>query len=209
MQNFEGSAIYWESRYKSGRTSGAGSYGILARFKADIINNYIKKNNIDSVAELGCGDGNQLILADYKHYTGFDVSETAISICKSKFAYDKSKTFLIYNGTLNEEDIKKYKSDLAISLDVIYHLVEDSVYETYLQTLFSLSNKHVIIYSSNFDDHPEFNASYILHRKFTDYIKDSFDSWSLAQVVKNAYPFDKRNPNETTLADFYIYERCK
>jgi len=38
---------YWESRYKSGENSGAGSYGRLAKFKAKIINNFVSNNNIN------------------------------------------------------------------------------------------------------------------------------------------------------------------
>ncbi|TAT59972.1 hypothetical protein EGM92_29840 [Enterobacter cloacae] len=30
--------------------------------------------------EFGCGDGNQLSLADYPRYTGFDISDHAIQL---------------------------------------------------------------------------------------------------------------------------------
>ena len=53
---------YWENRYKNNGNSGAGSYGRLAEFKADVINNFIAENKITSVIEFGCGDGNQLSL---------------------------------------------------------------------------------------------------------------------------------------------------
>ena len=40
---------YWENRYKKSGNSGAGSYGRLAEFKADVINNFIAENKITSV----------------------------------------------------------------------------------------------------------------------------------------------------------------
>ena len=82
------SADYWENRYKSGGNSGAGSYGQLCEFKADVINTFVAKNNIMTVMEFGCGDGNQLSYSNYPEYVGYDVSETAIDICKKKFVKD-------------------------------------------------------------------------------------------------------------------------
>ena len=39
---------FWNDRYVKGQNSGAGSYNELAQFKADIINNFIEKNQIKS-----------------------------------------------------------------------------------------------------------------------------------------------------------------
>ena len=52
----ESSADYWESRYASGGTSGAGSYNRLASFKAEFINAYVSKHAITRVLEFGSGD---------------------------------------------------------------------------------------------------------------------------------------------------------
>ena len=78
---------YWNNRYQKGGNSGAGSYNRLACFKASIINDFIKKNNIGSIIDYGVGDGNQLKLIDTKNkiYTGIDVSAFIISKCKEIF----------------------------------------------------------------------------------------------------------------------------
>ena len=34
---------YWEKRYAQNKTSGTGSYGKLAKFKADIINDFLNQ----------------------------------------------------------------------------------------------------------------------------------------------------------------------
>jgi SAM-dependent methyltransferase len=82
---FPGSKRYWENRYCQGGNSGAGSYGELAEFKAETLNKFVAENNIHSVIEFGCGDGNQLMLANYPYYTCVDVSPKAIEICRELF----------------------------------------------------------------------------------------------------------------------------
>lgn len=43
-----------------GGTSGAGSYGVLAEFKAEVINSLLLEHSILTAIEFGCGDGSQL-----------------------------------------------------------------------------------------------------------------------------------------------------
>lgn len=152
---------YWEKRYAKGGNSGVGSYSILAEYKASVINNFVSKNNINKVIEWGSGDCNQLSLANYKKYIGYDVSQTSINICKNKFNNDNTKTFIYLDENFKNEE----KADLSISLDVIYHLVEDNVFDTYMRNLFDSSNRYVCIYSSNVNKPWE---AHVRHRKFTD-----------------------------------------
>jgi hypothetical protein len=84
-KSFQSIKSYWESRYASGGTSGAGSYGNLATYKANYLNDFVKKNNISKVIEFGCGDGNQLSLSNYSLYIGLDISENAINMCRLKY----------------------------------------------------------------------------------------------------------------------------
>ena len=78
------SGKYWNDRYLKGQNSGEGSYNHLAKFKADIINNFIEENQIKSIIDYGVGDGNQLKLINTEQmiYTGIDVSEFIIKKCK-------------------------------------------------------------------------------------------------------------------------------
>lgn len=100
---FTTSRQYWEERYKKGGNSGAGSYNRLAEFKAEVINKFVKENNVSSVIEFGCGDGNQLKYFDIPSYIGCDISPTVIEHCAKMFQNDKSKTFklLVSNEILN------------------------------------------------------------------------------------------------------------
>ena len=198
------SKSYWESRYESNSTSGSGSYGRLALFKASVINKFISSNNVNSVIEMGCGDGNQLTYANYPSYIGLDVSKRAISICKEKFKNDSTKSFLNITSLDKRNSLS---ADLAISLDVIYHLVEDDVYDDYMQSLFSLSKNYVIIYSSNYEKK---KAKHVRCREFTVWInKNVNEDFELIETIKNEFPFDKSHPNTTSMSDFYIYKKIK
>src|SRR5580704_4792872 len=46
---FRDSSSYWERRYRQGGTSGSGSVGRLAEFKADILNGFVARMGIQAV----------------------------------------------------------------------------------------------------------------------------------------------------------------
>jgi hypothetical protein len=193
------SADYWESRYRDGRDSGAGSYNRLARFKADIINRFVAENEIRTVIEFGCGDGSQLKLATYPAYIGVDVSRTILDATRSVFSDDSTKMF-IHSDEVGEP----HQAELSLSLDVVYHLVEDPVFEGYMKQLFDAATRFVIVYSSNVDRSAE--SVHVRHRRFTDWIERNRSDFRQAGFVKNPYPEDIRDP-DTSFADFYFFER--
>lgn len=193
------SAAYWEERYRQGRNSGAGSYNKLAQFKADTINRFVADNRIQSVIEFGCGDGSQLKLASYPSYVGVDVSPTVLSATRELFAGDPSKSF-IHSDDVGPED----QAELSMSLDVIYHLVEDAVFERYMAQLFGAATRFVIIYSSN-EERPA-DSVHVRHRPFTDWVERHQPSFRQSGFLANPYPEDIRDP-ETSFADFYFFAR--
>jgi hypothetical protein len=197
---FPGSAAYWEQRYVDGGNSGAGSYSIFATFKADVLNEFVKAHDIRSVIEFGSGDGNQLTLADYPEYLGVDVSKAAVAQCRKLFESDPSKSFLVsgdYQGT---------KADLSLSLDVIYHLVEDEVFDEYMRTLFQAADRYVIVYASNTDDNSDQQGIHVRHRKFTAWVERNLPAWKLVQHIPNRHPY--RGDYQTgSFADFFIFEK--
>jgi hypothetical protein len=200
--SFPGSANFWESRYQSGGNSGAGSYRKLAEFKAQTLNSFIQKHNLSTVIEFGHGDGNQLKLATYKSYLGFDVSTTAVNLCKRIFAHDPAKRFKHIDEYIGE------KAQLTLSLDVIFHLVEDEVFAKYMARLFDASEQFVAIYSS---DDEVFNVGergqHVKHRKFTAWVSQHRPGWKLVDIVKNIYPRSNQDPENTSFSDFYFYQK--
>jgi len=197
---FPGSERYWIAHYAAGGDSGPGSYGRLAKFKAAIINDFVAEHAVASVVEFGCGDGEQLRLAKYQRYLGFDVSERAISLCRRLFASDATKQFKL----MREYDGEK--ADLALSLDVIFHLVEDDVFENHMATLFGSSNRYVIIYSTNYDDNKEREGTHIRERRFTDWIRDNLPDWKLIRQVPNKFPYSG-DPETGSTCEFFVYAK--
>lgn len=197
---FEGSALYWQRRYRAGGTSGAGSYGELALFKAEILNSFVSMENVTSLIEFGCGDGHQLTLAKYPTYIGYDVSPDAVSMCRERFSGDPLKSFAVMQSYHSE------LADAALSLDVIYHLVEDETFHHYMEILFNSSSKWVVIYSSNFEGAGDEHANHVRHREFTRWINIHRPDWLLVRTVSNRFPF--RGDYETgSHADFFFFRK--
>lgn len=197
-EQFKDSANYWDRRYKTGGNSGAGSYNRLAEFKASVLNEFVRKHEISSVIEYGSGDGAQLKLAQYPTYTGVDISEKALEICRTMFRDDTSKRFL-HSKAVTENTT----ADLALSLDVVYHLVEDSTFDTYMRQLFESAERFVVVYSSNMVC--EWPFKHVRHRRFTDWVAENKPEWSLQSTIKNAYPWDAADPQHTSFADFHFF----
>ena len=194
---FPGSTEYWERRYATGGTSGDGSYGDLAEFKAKVINDFVTEKGVEVVIELGCGDGNQLSLLKVPQYLGLDISKTAVEMCKNKFVGDETKIFRHYSP--GDYDGKSL-GVLALSLDILFHLVEDEIFHTYMTHLFQMASDWVIIYSSDSEEPFGDDTVHCRNRKFTNWIEDNADGWGLVEKIDNIYP-------DQSVADFYIYKK--
>jgi SAM-dependent methyltransferase len=197
-QSFAGSAEYWEQRYAEGGHSGAGSYGKFARSKARVLNGLFSEAHIRSVIEFGCGDGNQLRLLEVADYTGVDVSAKAIERCRTSFAADPGKRFVF------AADYAGDQADCALSLDVIYHLVEDTVFDAYMRQLFAAGRRMVVIYSSNVDTAADPDGAHVRHREFSHWVDAHAPQWTLAQKIDNEFPFNG-DYKTSSFADFYVY----
>ncbi len=190
---------YWIERYKSGGNSGLGSYGQLAQRKAHVLNGFVEANAIHTIIEYGCGDGNQLALAKYPRYIGFDVSPHAIARCKELFRNDPTKMFKLMS------DYQGERADLTLSLDVIYHLVEDDVFENYMALLFSSSEEYVILYSTNVAGR-SITMPHVKHRPFTSWINTNLPGWHMIDHIPGEEGL--HDPaKEGRGADFFIYQR--
>lgn len=191
MKTFD-SSKYWDNRYIAGKDSGEGSYGKMAKFKAKITNDFIKEHHIDSILDLGCGDGNQASLFKCRKYTGFDVSEAIIEACATKFKNDSTKYFTNCLRNLKP-------ADLVLSYEVLFHLIDFDVFMEHLRRLFKFSKEYVIIFSSNeYSRIPQ--AYHVKHRKFTTIIPDYFPEWKLVKIILNEYP-------DESFSDFFIYKK--
>jgi cyclopropane fatty-acyl-phospholipid synthase-like methyltransferase len=151
---------------------------------------------VESVIEFGCGDGEQVALAEYPGYVGLEVSEAAVNACARRFATDETKSFLLYDPP-SFHNSGALTADLVVSLEVLFHLVEDEIFEKTMHDMFEASSKYVIVFSSNHTEStPELH---VRHRRFTEYVAENFPNFDLIQKVENEY--------EERISDFYVYEK--
>lgn len=182
-----------------------GSYGDFAAFKAEVLNGFVHHNNVQSVIEFGSGDGNQLTLADYPRYLGVDVARSAVEQCRAKFHDDSSKSFV------SMDDYQRQTAELSLSLDVVYHLVEDAVFQSHLQQVFSAATRFVILYCSNvapeqLEKRNAQSAVHVRHRDVTGYVAATFPTWKLMQHLPNRYPYNW-DTAEGSFSEFFIYQK--
>ena len=200
------SSRYWEKRYQSGGNSGCGSYGKLAEFKKKVLDRFCNDHAIQSIIEFGSGDGNQISLLNYKgSYIGLDISAKAVELCKEIFKNDHSKKFIVFSGKKDFCKQHKLKAEVTLSLDVLYHLLEDTTYKQYMYELFYAAEKYVIIYSSNYENQKD-NSWHVRHRNFTVLVEKVFPQFKLIDHIPNEFPVES-NLAEKSSADFFIYER--
>ena len=197
-RRFTGSGSYWEQRYASGGSSGSGSYGAAAQWKAEVINAWVAERGITSVIDYGCGDGNQLSLASYPRYLGLDRSATAVRRCIARFADDPTKSFLAYDPATTADPAGWLRADAALSLEVLFHLVEDDVREDYLRRLFAGAERYVVICST--DGPVATQGPHERHQAFTPWVQAHAPQW---QLVERVSP-----PAGVALAsDLFLYQR--
>src|SRR5690606_4386755 len=197
LVGFKGSDAYWKGRYRLGGDSGSGSGGASAAYKAAVLNAFVVRYGVRSVIEFGCGDGRQLSLAEYPRYLGVDISRNAIDRCNALFSGDPNKSFLLLDSYAGQT------ADLAMSLDVLFHLVEDRVYDAYLERLFAAAERYVAIYSSN--QAAGSPLPHVRHRAFAADVAERFPGFESLPVHALGLP----DPPATTGVPmvFRIYRR--
>jgi hypothetical protein len=199
MAVFRDSAAYWRLRYRLGGDSGSGSEDALARYKAGVVNDLVRKLSIGSVIEWGVGDGRQLSLAEYPRYIGLDISEVALDRCRARFSGNPRMRF----ATIGSYDGET--ADLALSLDVLYHLVEEEVYLAYLDRLFASSRRWVFVYSSSTES-PVRSAKHVLHRPVEKDIAERFPEFTRRRNIEQSLPAHP-STEDPLHARFFIFER--
>jgi SAM-dependent methyltransferase len=183
---------YWEDRYRAGGNSGAGSYGLLAEYKAEMINEFVKKNNVGRVIEFGCGDGNQLNLYKFNTYLGLDISEKSIELNMERYSDDHTKSFMRYDPS-HFANGGFLKADLVICIDVLYHITDESDFKKTLCDIFDCSSRYVVLYTNTKIFEGGKTSNHIKDRDIFPYLR-SFSEFSIDSVVENPHR-DKSSAN--------------
>jgi len=182
---------YWEKRYYLGGNSGAGSYGKEVSDKIDIIVDLVKKNNIKTILDVGCGDFNfgSILLPKIPgvKYKGLDISPQIIATNK-----------LLHKGAEFEVfDWQNEKADLVICMDVLFHIIEDEDYEKLAKYLKKAHKKNLVVSQmGGFEKLPAL-APHVNPRKMNK--KSMFGKFKELIVM----PLE----GEVTTKDIYIFEK--
>lgn len=188
-------AAYWERRYARGGNSGSGSRGALADHKANVLNRLFAYARPQSVLDLGCGDGRQLTklhLPD--RYVGCDISPTAVERCRQQFPGDPRRNFVVAE-TPEATAWLADRYDLAMALDVLYHVLTPEAAVQLVATLFRVARHWVVIYS--YVTAPQDRAAHIQYHDVCRLAAAHLD-WELFELVP---------PQAGTDAAFFIYRR--
>jgi len=94
---------------------------------------------------------------------------------------------------------------MSISMDVIFHLLEDQIFYEYMEDLFLLAERYVVIYNSNHEEYTKWSE--YRHRNFISYIQEKISGWELYQYIPNRYPYKIGEEETTSASDFYIFKK--
>ena len=197
------SAQYWDDRYSRGGNSGAGSSGVLGRFKCSMLHALALDLDVKSILDLGVGDGGYLPFPPEIRYTGADVSEGKLANLRSRFEEQGQCQFVPL------AELGSLTADMTLSIDVTYHLVEEAVFRDHCQVLFEAADRYVVIYSANGDPDPTCTwMPHVKHRRVIDECRERFEgTFRLVRHFENPYPYDRRRPEQTSFASFYLFSR--
>ncbi len=180
---------WWDVRYARGGNSGAGSHGYHYQFKRDYIRSAIQRFGFASAVDFGCGDGSQINEIEFGAYQGVDISQSVVNHCREFYKDRPHFKFDVY------EAFSPGRYDVAMSLDVMYHVVEPDQYDLYLNRLFSYS-KYVLIYT-NLVPRKDNSA----HMCFRDHVKEIKQRDFNVRLIERVI-----NPQLTTVG-FLLYEK--
>ena len=140
---------YWEKRLESQpNLKGVGCAGFnetynkyLYSLKASALDKILNKYSITikgkSILDVGCGTG---FFVDYynkkgaKKITGLDITEVSVSMLKERYPACNFQVADISNPNINLEE----KFDIINAFDVLYHITDDSKFETATNNISSL-----------------------------------------------------------------------
>lgn len=114
---------YWEARYRAGLDSGPGSGGDEAKWKVEQIIRACGRRRIESILDLGCGDGRvgRAVVERLPgvSYLGIDLAPAALE--QARRVALPGMEYQVADLTAAELP----QADLVLCLDVLFHLSSD------------------------------------------------------------------------------------
>ncbi len=192
---------FWEKRYALGGNSGPGSYGRVAAWKARVVDEFLAEVKPSVIEDWGCGDGHQaslLSLPENATYLGLDVSMTTLDRLGRAHYGDPTRRFQHIRSFWHRP---REPADVALSLEVLFHLVDEADWARYLDELFGESSTATwVVVLSNDADHGGV-GEHVAVRPFVDYVNERYGE---------RYEFDRRIQSFDSrwcFSDFWIWRR--
>ena len=145
---------FWNERYRTlpWLGSGPGSRGISQQYKASLLGKALRKNDITSVVDVGCGDlcwlrTDRLSVRDLEgiRYVGFDISEAAVDANRHSFP---ELEFELYD--LGRDPLPMH-ADLVLCFDVLIHQTSREQLTACLTHLLDGIERHALVSYKNPD----------------------------------------------------------
>lgn len=137
--SFPSDLDYWDTRYKSGRSSGPGSFGEYRDRKWSIIEQYVDVRT-KSVLDVGCGDLNFWFGRSCLSYSGIDFSPDVIA--KDRRLYP-TRNFLCANAS----DTLDVHGQVVLCMDVLFHVMKDQDFCSILRNLSKWTDEILFVYT--------------------------------------------------------------
>ena len=146
---------FWNERYRTlpWLGSGPGSRGISQQYKASLLGKALRKNDITSVLDVGCGDlcwlrTDRLSVHDLQgiRYVGLDISEAAVDANRRSFP---ELEFELYD--LGPGPAAGASADLVLCFDVLIHQTSREQFTRCLNHLLDGIAGHALVSYKNPD----------------------------------------------------------
>ncbi len=123
------------------------------------------------------------------------MAPSAIQRCRDLFASDPTRCFLVYDPY--RFDPAGLKAELGLSLEVLFHLTEDALYQRYLQHLFGTATRWVVIFAP---DEPDQTGGQFPHLRPRQFSRDIPAGWTLQRHDSNPH-------RDISMSDFFVFEK--
>lgn len=165
LKRFFPNRSFWNWRYATNPDlgSGVGSRGDARELKQRVLKDLERILQPKSVLDIGCGDGTVSKGIFAGHYTGFDLSEEALTQARH---HHPNGSFL--SGTLGDHSVH---ADLAICLDVLIHQPDPESYRRLVSD--ALAGGRVATIISGYDRAPSSDSPMIyFHEALWDTLRN-------------------------------------
>jgi 3' terminal RNA ribose 2'-O-methyltransferase Hen1 len=166
----------------------------LRRLRMERITELLLENDVDSVIDLGCGDGRYLThfmqVKQFRRIAGMDVSHKNLERVSERLHLDELHgaargRITVFQGSLTYHDDRLKGYDAAIAVDVMEHM-ELSRLDSFERAVFMYLPRVVIITTSNKEyNFDEIDASHP-DRRF-EWTRTEFEGWALAVGMRHNY----------------------